>query len=271
MRLTGITGIFDTQVDAELYAEIQPDLNGVPAAGAALARSSLVLSASTLVSLKWAYIRLDPVVSLEAGQRYWMVLKGIRGEISVALKAREEEPFGEILMNRGGQMWKRLGWAHSPVRLFQLDPGAQVWLVEGQVSQELLQVFKANQLTLSASATANRSRDGWQVTDSTAQRVYRIRPQQGSLEVCEPTLVGVLRLVYLPEIDNQTAAVEIRLEGLGRFQKIDPHPEAQSLNLPISDWRGQPLILEVRSHAQGTVSIANVIHEYRQQESKGRT
>ena len=81
--------------------------------------------------------------------------------------------------------------------------------------------------------------------------------------IVEGTLVGLLRLVYLPEIDNQTAAVEIRMEGLTSFQKIDPLPEAQNLTIPITAWQGQPLVLEVRSHARGTLSIANVVQEYR--------
>jgi hypothetical protein len=263
IRLTGLAGFFRAEVEAELYAEIQPDIQGVPANGPALSRASLTLPASSEGSQGWSYIPLDPAIDLEATKRYWMILKGVRSQVRLGLKVHNEEPFGEILINRGGLRWKRLGWAYNPGRLFSLDLTAAAWLGLGQASKELRQISQANGVTLSSSSGVQQSHGGWQVTDPESQRVYRIQSQQGKLEVVEGTLVGLLRLVYLPEIDNQTAAVEIRMEGVTSFQKIDPLPEAQNLTIPITAWQGQPLVLEVRSHARGTLSIANVVQEYR--------
>jgi hypothetical protein len=75
--------------------------------------------------------------------------------------------------------------------------------------------------------------------------------------------VSQLRLVYLPEIDNQTAAIDIGIENTAVLQKLEPGAEVQGVALDIpdsSDLDGVTLL--IKSHAHGTLSIANVIQEY---------
>jgi hypothetical protein len=83
------------------------------------------------------------------------------------------------------------------------------------------------------------------------------RPSTGDA----PPAAALLRLVYLPEIDNQSSAVEISAEGA--IERIDPKPEAQTLSLspPAGRGAGKAVII-VKSHARGSLSIANLIQEY---------
>lgn len=76
-----------------------------------------------------------------------------------------------------------------------------------------------------------------------------------------PPAAALLRLVYLPEIDNQSSAVEISVEGA--IERLDPKPEAQTLSLSLPAGRGAgKAVIIVKSHARGSLSIANLIQEY---------
>jgi hypothetical protein len=80
----------------------------------------------------------------------------------------------------------------------------------------------------------------------------------------EPVMSNALvRLVYLPEIDNRSASVEIGIEGVEELQRIDPQQESQTISLapPAVLKTREPVIL-IKSHAQGTLTLANVIQEY---------
>lgn len=72
-----------------------------------------------------------------------------------------------------------------------------------------------------------------------------------------------VRLVYLPEIDNKSASVEIGIEGVDQLQRIDPQQEPQTISLqpPAAFKSAEPVII-IKSHAQGTLTLANVIQEY---------
>lgn len=72
-----------------------------------------------------------------------------------------------------------------------------------------------------------------------------------------------VRLVYLPEIDNRSASVEIGIEGVEELQRLDPQPEPQTISLapPAAFNAAEPVII-IKSHAQGTLTLANVIQEY---------
>jgi len=74
---------------------------------------------------------------------------------------------------------------------------------------------------------------------------------------------ALVRLVYLPEIDNRSASVEIGIEGAPALQRIDPQQESQSVSFepPSAFNAAQPVII-IKSHAQGTLTLANVIQEY---------
>lgn len=80
----------------------------------------------------------------------------------------------------------------------------------------------------------------------------------------EPVVSNALvRLVYLPEIDNKSASVEIGIEGVAELQRLDPQQEPQTIALvpPPSFNAAEPVII-IKSHAQGTLTLANVIQEY---------
>ena len=80
----------------------------------------------------------------------------------------------------------------------------------------------------------------------------------------EPVVSNALvRLVYLPEIDNKSASVEIGIEGVAELQRLDPQQEPQTISLepPPSFNAAEPVII-IKSHAQGTLTLANVIQEY---------
>lgn len=72
-----------------------------------------------------------------------------------------------------------------------------------------------------------------------------------------------VRLVYLPEIDNKSASVEIGIEGVEELQRLDPQQEPQTISLepPAAFKAAEPVII-IKSHAQGTLTLANVIQEY---------
>jgi len=80
----------------------------------------------------------------------------------------------------------------------------------------------------------------------------------------EPVVTNALvRLVYLPEIDNKSASVEIGIEGVEELQRLDPQQEPQTISLapPPAFKLAEPVII-IKSHAQGTLTLANVIQEY---------
>ena len=74
---------------------------------------------------------------------------------------------------------------------------------------------------------------------------------------------GLVRLVYLPEIDNRSASVEIGIEGVEELQRVDPQQEPQTISLqPPPAFKGGEAVIIIKSHAQGTLTLANVIQEY---------
>ena len=81
-------------------------------------------------------------------------------------------------------------------------------------------------------------------------------------------IVALLGVVYLPGSDDQTAAVQLTVTGAPAggtpvSQRIDPGREPQTLHLPTAGANWNRVVLEIRSQAAGTLSIANVIREYR--------
>jgi hypothetical protein len=71
----------------------------------------------------------------------------------------------------------------------------------------------------------------------------------------------MLRIVYLPGIDNQGAAVEIAVAGAGE-QAVDPQAAPSTLSFAFKERSASPVVIEVTSHARGALTIANVIQEY---------
>jgi hypothetical protein len=74
-------------------------------------------------------------------------------------------------------------------------------------------------------------------------------------------LEGLLSLVYVPQPDNQTAAVQIAV-GEGQVQHIDPAAKATTVHFQSPDLNPAAPLLVINSHGQGSLTIANVIQEY---------
>lgn len=75
-------------------------------------------------------------------------------------------------------------------------------------------------------------------------------------------LAAVVRLVYLPGLDDQTAAVELRLEGEPEPHLSDPQPAPQRITLEAPAGADRRAALVVSSHARGTLTLANVVQEF---------
>ncbi|HEY8227039.1 MAG TPA: hypothetical protein VIG25_17315 [Pyrinomonadaceae bacterium] len=74
---------------------------------------------------------------------------------------------------------------------------------------------------------------------------------------------ALIRLIYLPEIDNRSASVEIGIEGVRALQRFDPQQEPQTISLePPATFKTEQPVLIIKSHAQGSLTLANVIQEY---------
>jgi hypothetical protein len=74
---------------------------------------------------------------------------------------------------------------------------------------------------------------------------------------------ALVRLVYIPEIDNRSASVEIGIEGASALQRLDPQQAPQTISLePPSTFSADYPVIIIKSHAQGTLTLANVIQEY---------
>jgi hypothetical protein len=82
-------------------------------------------------------------------------------------------------------------------------------------------------------------------------------------------LAGLVRLVYLPEPDTQSAAVELTLDGSGQPQPADPETTAQRITLAASAGAA-PAVLVLSSHARGAVTVANVVQEFAQAQGPRR-
>lgn len=151
----GFSAFVRVTEEAELYAELQVDaappqspagsppagpagagaaLTGAasapvaaltaPAAGAPLARCNQVIApppeAQGQPSERWVFVRWEAPAELQVGVPYWLVLKGIRGQVYLGLRsddagrAQDAASAGRAVrderlrINRGGQLWKGL-------------------------------------------------------------------------------------------------------------------------------------------------------------------
>jgi hypothetical protein len=82
---------------------------------------------------------------------------------------------------------------------------------------------------------------------------------------------AMARLIYLPEPDTRSAALELAAEAFGAdgasgqvTAKVDPTGDVQTVRLPFpAGTRARGLRLTARSHAEGTVALANLVQVYR--------
>ncbi len=73
-------------------------------------------------------------------------------------------------------------------------------------------------------------------------------------------LEALLSLVYVPQPDNQTAAIHISIGEGDPGELIDPQSTAKTISFPAAG-AGTPLLI-VGSRGLGSLTIANVIQEY---------
>lgn len=215
VNCVGVAGLFVADAEgakdsrAEIYVEVQPDEAGAPASKAPLAKSNLPVpvpegeGATSAFApreyRKLLFARFEAPVALKLDASYWVVVKGVQGRVRLGLEPRlagsephPEEYLRQVLVNRGGQLWKDVARAGTPA------------------------------------------------------------------------VAALVRLVYLPEIDNQMAAVEVGVEGARAApQRSDPGPEAQTVSFDTQETGGaRQVSLVIKSHARGRLSVANVIQEY---------
>src|SRR6185503_10277016 len=116
IQCVGISCLFTSEAEAELYIELQKDVDGVPASEAPLAKSNLTLSgANKNGKTPWTFAALENPIELNAGVQYWIILKGVRGKAQLGLQAHTEETYLQnVMVNRGGQLWKSFGGVTSP-------------------------------------------------------------------------------------------------------------------------------------------------------------
>jgi hypothetical protein len=81
----------------------------------------------------------------------------------------------------------------------------------------------------------------------------------GSADQSAPT--GLIRLVFLPAADNQSAAVQIGINGT-HWQPFDPAPEAKTLSFDLLGAGVRQAGIVIKSQARGALTLANVIQEY---------
>ncbi len=192
IKVTGITAYFKASSEAELYVEIQHNLNGFPSVEPPLTKSHLAIApVEDPGSKRFTSASFETPVDLEAKKLYWVVIKGIRGQAQLGLQDQKGGYLRQFLINRGGRLWKNL------------------------------------------SRQSNSA------------------------------ISALVRLIYLPEIDNQTAAIEIGIEDVQSLQQLDPEPEAQTLSIDVKNTGIQQAVIVIKSHARGSLSIANVIQEYK--------
>ena len=203
LQCVGLSAFLLTAAPARIYVELQPEVNGAPAAGPPLARAEAALPAPspTAKGGAWSYVAFERPGAIEAGQSYWMVLRGIEGETRIALeRSGAGATFGTgAVMSRGGQRWRPVAPGRAPAAMLRLVhlPGPE---------------------TTSAALV---------------------------LEVRRASSNGA-----------STATTLVR-------QRVDPRGGASSVALALgAGVERTPLTLVLRSHARGTVSIANVTQEY---------
>jgi len=129
-----------------------------------------------------------------------------------------------------------------------LNPETAYWIVVKGIRGRARLGLQSQPGSYLQRATVNRGGQLWKDLS---------RPSTGGA----PPAAALLRLVYLPEIDNQSAAIEIGVEGA--IERLDPKQEAQtlSISLPAARGAGEAMII-IKSHARGSLSVANLIQEY---------
>lgn len=76
---------------------------------------------------------------------------------------------------------------------------------------------------------------------------------------------ALIRPIYSPDVDHQTAAVEIEVQADARVlgsQRIDPWADVRRLSLPVIGDKVRSASLVIKSSAAGSLTLANVVQRY---------
>ncbi len=113
VQASGLSAYVAVDAEAELYVELQPDLNGVPAADAPLARSNVTIAGDAAGAASWVYAALESPTPLSGGTPCWMVLKSVKGSARLGIEPPAVNYLGPLMVNRTGRLWKPFGSAAS--------------------------------------------------------------------------------------------------------------------------------------------------------------
>jgi hypothetical protein len=194
VQCVGLSMLFCQEAEAEVYVAIRDDANGSPAAEALAQSTSSMPAPDPNAPPAWTFLRFDAPVQLRVDVPYWIVLKGVQGQLPLAMQAQSDTYLATTLVNRGGQLW---------------------------------------------------------------------RP----INTREPRSLPLIRLVYLPDIDTQSAAVTFSVQDTSIRRPFDPAPVAQTISLQSLDDAALPtsVSIVIEAQAQGTLSLANVLQQYEAQ------
>jgi hypothetical protein len=76
------------------------------------------------------------------------------------------------------------------------------------------------------------------------------------------TVAALTGVIYRPEPDNQTAAIQLTIETSASEQHVEPGSQPKPVVLDLKGDKRQQATLVVRSHAHGMLTVANLVQEY---------
>src|SRR5688572_19908422 len=115
VRCSGISAYLECDAPAELYVELQPDADGLPAMAAPLAKATCAVTPPQKGTPQlWTFASFATPAELNLDAPYWIVIKAVRGaaRLGLATAASSTAPapvaYGNTLISRGGDRWKCL-------------------------------------------------------------------------------------------------------------------------------------------------------------------
>jgi hypothetical protein len=75
-------------------------------------------------------------------------------------------------------------------------------------------------------------------------------------------VAALLGVIYLPDPDNQTAAIQLLVAGTAVEQRFDAAGQPKTVVLDLAGDKRTQATLVVRSHARGMLTLANLVQEY---------
>jgi hypothetical protein len=108
VRVAGVVAVVAVDADAELYLELEPDAGGAPSSGPPPGAANFQLAPQANDGGAWIYAALPAPVEVPVDTPHWIILRSIQGAARLAIAEPGGDYLGELLVNRGGQLWKPL-------------------------------------------------------------------------------------------------------------------------------------------------------------------